>query len=92
MTVDDTLAGLRRRREASRRLPPLDCCSCSDPWPCQCHRPAPSPVLLAAVVAAADHLSGAGLPPLVDLQTCRALWRHGERTLAYRLARVRGAA
>jgi hypothetical protein len=71
---------------------PLDCRSCSDPWPCRCDRPAPSPVLLTAAVAAVNHLSALELPPLVDLLTCRALWRSGERTLAWRLARLRGAA
>jgi hypothetical protein len=38
--VDNTLAGLRRRREAAWRLPPLDC-GCRDPWTCR-HRRMPA--------------------------------------------------
>ena len=37
LSMDDTLAGLRRRREAARRLPPLECCGCRDPWTCRHH-------------------------------------------------------
>jgi hypothetical protein len=33
-----------------------------------------------------------GLPPIFALETCRALWRYGDRELALMLARIRGAA
>jgi hypothetical protein len=45
-----------------------------------------------AWVAAVAHLTTCGLLPLVNLPTCRALWRHGEKALALRLARLRGVA
>lgn len=81
---------LRRRREAALRLVPLDC-GCSDPWLCHC-----DDVLTdseaRAWIAAIDHLTRLGLIPLVDIETCRALWRHGEHDLAWRLAHFRGAA
>ena len=35
---DGVAADLRRRWEASWRLPPLDC-GCRDPWPCRCTDP-----------------------------------------------------
>jgi hypothetical protein len=47
-------AQLRRRREASYRLPPLDC-GCRDPWPCRCRprrrtsRPVPFVMLSVAL-------------------------------------------
>lgn len=44
---------------------------------------------LDAAVAAALHLFGAGLPPIFDLPTIRALWRRN-RPLAMTLARIRG--
>jgi hypothetical protein len=45
-----------------------------------------------AIRAAADHLTEHGYPPLFRLPVLRQLWRHGERDLAFRLARIRGAA
>jgi hypothetical protein len=44
-----------------------------------------------AWVAAVEHLTELGLNPLVDIETCRQLWRHGDRELALTLARMRGA-
>jgi len=82
----------QRRREAARRLPPWADCPCPDPWPCLCYDDRePSPRMLDAILAAVEHLDRLDLPPLVTIETCRLLWRHGERTHAHRLARLAGA-
>jgi hypothetical protein len=77
---------MRRRRQASYRLPPLDC-GCRDPWPCRCDRPPLSQKIVDAGAQAAQHLRDCGLPPLVDVETRRALWRRGgdDRRLAREL-------
>ena len=75
-------AGWRRRRYASRRLPPL-ACGCRD-LPCRCQRAAPSERMVDAGRAAAVHLLGHGLTPILDRDVLRALWRRGghDRRLA----------
>lgn len=73
----------RLRREASRRVVPLDC-GCPDPWPCRCSDPPLSDQTIDAGRDAALHLLGVGLIPLLDIETRRALWRRGgtDRVLA----------
>jgi hypothetical protein len=73
-------AQLRRRREASYRLVPLDC-GCRDPWPCRCHErchccghePPPSDHELDGWVAAITHLADHGLRAIVPPTVRRAL-------------------
>ena len=73
-------AQLRRRREASYRLPPL-ACGCRDPWPCRCHErcpccgqePPPSDHALEGWVSAIVHLDGHGLTAIVPVAVWRAL-------------------
>lgn len=47
------------------------------PWPGQL-----SDKQIEGAAAAAGHLAAAGLPPLFDVDTLRALWRAGHRGLA----------
>jgi hypothetical protein len=94
------VAAMRRRREASRRMPPM-WCGCVDPLSPR-HRdhndehddddgdgPATDDHELDSWVAAADHLIAAGLNPLVPLDTQRALWRRS-RTDRHLIAQIRG--
>jgi hypothetical protein len=72
----------RRRRAASWRCVPLDC-SCRDPWPCKHYRdPYISDKQAEAAAAAIEHLDLVGTPGLLDVDTCRAMWRCGHRSLA----------
>jgi len=82
----DLHARLRRRRVAASRSVPLDC-GCRDPHACRCTQPPPSAVMVAAGAAAAAHLLKHGLPPLLDIDTARALWRRSpaDRALVTRL-------
>lgn len=77
------LAQLGRRRDAARRLVPLDC-GCPDPWPCRCTEPPLSERALDGWRDAAMTLLRAELIPLVPLEVRRALWRRGgaDRVLA----------
>lgn len=70
-TADSTSPArqLRHRREASRRLPVLQC-GRSDPW----HAERPHP---AGYEAAAPHLLGHGLLPAPNREGLRAMWRRG---------------
>jgi hypothetical protein len=87
------LAGRRRRRDTSSRLPPL-ACGCRDPLLCRCGSsqrghgdPPPSERMVDAAALAAAHLSAAGLPPIFDQATLRALWRrYGPDQHLYELA------
>jgi hypothetical protein len=82
---------LRRRRAASYRCTPLDC-GHRDPWPCKHYRdPYVSDKQAEAAVAAIEHLDLVGTPGLLDVNTCRAMWRVGFRDLAVAVdARTRG--
>jgi hypothetical protein len=84
----DTVAGLRRRRQASQRLVPLDCGSV-DGWTCRFSWPPLSEKMVDGGRAAALHLFNCGLTPLVDVETRRALWRR-DRALAERLHAAAG--
>jgi hypothetical protein len=75
---------LRRRRVACRRMVPLDCCGCRDPWPCRCTDPPLAECQVDHWRDAALHLLRAGHMPLLPLEARRALWRRGgpDRELA----------
>ena len=88
----DIVAMWRRRRQASWRLEPLECCSCADPWPCRCHERAPSAKMIDAGADAAEHLLAAGLTPMFDIDTQRQLWRGGHHRLVHRLRSAYGLA
>ena len=81
-----TVAALRRRREASWRLPPLEC-GCRDPWRCRCTSAALSAAALDGWRDAAQHILANGWIPLLPLEVRRALWRRqgADRLLAKRL-------
>jgi hypothetical protein len=74
---------LLRRREAARRLPPLEC-GCSDPWPCRRFDPPPSSRSVDGYRDAALHLLAEGLIPAPNIKAMRELWRRGrdEQNLA----------
>jgi hypothetical protein len=82
----DLHSQLHRRRVAAARSLPLGC-GCRDPYPCRCTQPPPSAVMVDAGAAAAAHLLKLGFPPLLDIDTARALWRRGgdDRALVARL-------
>lgn len=80
----DITADLRRRRDASRRLPILES-GRADPW--FYAPPAAEDENLQGVIAAAQHLLAHDLQPLISPDMCRMLWRCGYRDLAERLAR-----
>ena len=71
------IAGLRRRRAASRRLPVLDD-GHADPW---CYPPPQR-----GYEAAAAHLLAYGLTPAPNLDAMRRMWRCGGE--ARRIARA----
>lgn len=73
----DTLAALRRRRSASRRLPPLDC-GCRDPLPCRCDDPPLSDRIVDSYHDTVMHLRACGLLAAPRLPEMRVLWRRGD--------------
>lgn len=77
------IEGLRRRRAAAHRLPPLDCEQHSDPWPCH-HEPEP----VRGYSEAAEHLLANGLLPAPNLPAMRDMWRAGgnQQRTAVRIA------
>lgn len=79
----------RRRYEASRRLPPL-ACGHRDPERADGSQPVTRPrddLETDAAAAALIHLAAVGCPGLLDLETCRAIWRRGYRDVAMDCAR-----
>jgi hypothetical protein len=70
---NDTVAGLHRRRQASRRLVPM-ACGCPDPWPCRCSQPPLSDRALEAWADAVAHLRSHGLTPIVPPAVRQALY------------------
>jgi hypothetical protein len=94
---DELLGQLRRRHEAAKRIPGGDPCSPAERalgrtrehrWPDH----SALTVNTDAAVDAVEHLLAHHLLPIVDTDTCRALWRAGHRELAVDLARLAGAA
>ena len=81
--ISALLEPLRRRRAASRRLPPLDC-GCPDPWPCRCTEPPLTAHRVDSGRDAALHVLAGGHVPLLELEVLRALYRRGgaDRELA----------
>lgn len=86
MSAAEYIAGLHRRREASRRLPVLPC-GHADPW-----RYHDADEITEKYVDgyrdAAQHLIDVGLTPAPNLRAMRVMWRRGagEQRLAVRLA------
>lgn len=77
------LAGWKRRQEAARRIPLLDC-GCPDPWPCRCSEPPLSDRMIDGGRDAALHILANGGVPLLEFEVLQALWRRGgaDRELA----------
>jgi hypothetical protein len=72
------IAGLRRRRAATYRVPRLECGSCADPWTCRCYDdPEPTPRMVDAYRDAVQTISGAGMTPAAFVPEMRAMWRRG---------------
>jgi hypothetical protein len=86
-----TVTALRRRREASWRIVPLDC-GCRDPWRCRCTSAALSAAALDGWRDAAQHILANGWIPLLPLEVRRALLRRqgADRLLAKRLHQACG--
>jgi hypothetical protein len=89
--TSDSRAGLRRRRQAALRLPPVDC-GCVDPWLCRCSRPPLSEKMIDAGADAAHHLLEIGFVPFLEPAVLRALHaRAGDgRVLAEELYQLAG--
>ena len=87
ITSTASLNGARRRCAAARRLLPLGRCGCIRDPDHDRHRCGGqiSERQVAGAVAAAHHLRSAGLPPIFDLPTLRALWRPGHHQLVDQL-------
>jgi hypothetical protein len=90
--VTDTAAALHRRRQASRRLVPLECGCCADPWDCSCDTPPLTERMVTAGAQAARHLLECGHVPILKLDTLRALHARGgdDRRLAQELYELAG--
>lgn len=89
----DTAGQLRRRRDASQRVAPLDC-GCPDPWPCRCSEPPLSERMIDAGRDAARHLLATGQVPMLKFEVLKALWRRGgdDRALAEQVWTLTGGA
>jgi hypothetical protein len=87
----DVQSLVSRRRDAARRLPPLDC-GCRDPWPCRCTEPPLSERAIDGYRDAARHIIEHGQTPLVPIEVLRALYRRGgsDRQLAKELHEAAG--
>lgn len=83
------MIGLRSRREAARRLAPLQC-GCPDPWPCRCSDPPLSRRAVDSYRDAAQHITASGSTPILPIEVLQALYRRGgaDRVLAERLHEV----
>ena len=89
----DSNGAWRRRCEAARRLPVLDCrCRTADPWLCRCTRPPLSDRWVDAGAAAARHILETGLLPLLEDAVLHALHARGgdDRALAQELYELVG--
>uniref|UniRef100_A0A5Q5BKW4 Uncharacterized protein n=2 Tax=unclassified Mycobacterium TaxID=2642494 RepID=A0A5Q5BKW4_MYCSS len=87
----DYIAGLRRRRAATYRLPVL-ACGCADPWTCRHHTKHGSVTdqFVDGYRDAAEHLLASGLTPPPNLPAMRAMWKRGghDQRLAVRIAEL----
>jgi hypothetical protein len=85
------LEQIKRRRSATRRVPPLDC-GCPDPWPCRCAEPPLSEGMIDAGRDAALLILDTGRVPLLKFEVLQALWRRGgaDRALAEQLHELTG--
>lgn len=83
-SLQDIQSQLARRREAVKRLEPLDC-GCRDGWTCRCTEPPLSDNAIDGWRDAAAHVlrQGTGVP-LLPIEVLRALYRRGgdDRALA----------
>jgi hypothetical protein len=68
-----------RRRDASRRLPVLDCrCRTADPWLCRCNASDLLSEHADAYLAAVKHLQHCGLLAAPNIPAMRELWRRSD--------------
>ncbi|OBB08921.1 hypothetical protein A5668_11945 [Mycolicibacterium fortuitum] len=84
------MAGLRRRRAATYRLPALDC-GHTDPWVCDCRNDIEmTDQYVDGYRDAAEHLLSQGLTPAPNLPAMRAMWKRGgdDQRLAMRIAQL----
>ena len=90
--VSDTVAGLHRRRKASRRMVPLDCGCGPDPLSCRCTQPPLSEKMIDAGRDAARHILDTGHVPLLEIEVLHALYRRrgDDRALAEQLHAATG--
>ncbi len=83
------IAGLKRRREAARRLPRLEGCTTSDPWT---HRRADriTEQYIDGYKATAQHQLANGLAPTPNLHAMRAMWKRGghDQRIAMQIAEL----
>lgn len=70
------IAGLRRRRAATYRVPALDC-GHRDPWTCHHDPVTVSDQYIDGYRDAAQHLLANGMTPAPNLAAMRAMWRRG---------------
>ncbi len=81
------MAAALRRRQESRRLPPIGTCGCvRDPLTDRHRCGEVSDKLVQGAVDAAHHILDAGYPPIFDAATLRALWKSGNQRLVDELA------
>lgn len=82
--MSERLIQARRRREAARRLPPLDCGCSRDPWTCRCTEPPLTDRVIDGYRDAAHYvLRTSGKTPLVPFEVLRALFRRGGADRAF---------
>ncbi|OWL92844.1 hypothetical protein B7435_33390 [Mycolicibacterium peregrinum] len=85
------MAGLRRRRAATYRLPVHDC-GHADPWTCKCHDDSDTTTdqYIDGYRDAAQHLLAQGLTPAPNLPAMRGMWKRGgdDQRLAMRIAQL----
>lgn len=85
------IAGIRRRRAATYRLPVLNC-GHADPWTCKCHDNTDEATdqYIDGYRDAAQHLLAQGLTPAPNLPAMRGMWKRGgdDQRLAVRIAQL----
>lgn len=79
----DSVSGqLRRRRQASQRIPRTACGHADPPLTCLCDEDESlSPSYIRGAVRATRHLLDCGMLPAFSPATLRAMWRAGYRQL-----------